>query len=125
MSSIPAFLSPRSDLTIRGVPPEKMEALVNAAVDILGGRVEFSETAIYESHQEFNSNDLSAKHCGDLREHPHHGWSFNNRFYACPGNSIEQISCSRKTRHNTHYWGGSESNKWVCPGLLFEQTKDV
>lgn len=40
--------APKSDLTIRGVPLDKMKALRNAAVDILDGRVEFSESAIYE-----------------------------------------------------------------------------
>lgn len=43
------FMSPRSDLTIRNLTAEQIEAISNAAVDIVGGVVSFSESAIYES----------------------------------------------------------------------------
>jgi hypothetical protein len=84
MPNVPAFISPRTDLTIRSVPPEKMEAICNAIVHILGGRVEFSESAIYESVRQ-DEPSFRSKHCGHRREHPPHGWTFNNVNYACSG----------------------------------------
>lgn len=49
MASNQMFMSPRSDLTIRNLTAEQIEAISKAAVDIVGGVVSFSESAIYES----------------------------------------------------------------------------
>lgn len=49
MPSNKMFMSPRSDLTIRNLTAEQIEAISEAAVDIVGGVVQFSESAIYEN----------------------------------------------------------------------------
>lgn len=49
MANNQMFMSPRSDLTIRNLTAEQVEAICNAAVDIVGGVVQFSESAIYEN----------------------------------------------------------------------------
>lgn len=81
------FLSPRSDLTIRNLTAEQIEAISNAAVDIVGGVVSFSESAIYESE------DLSRKEpffttvvCPYAEKHGAHDWKFNEwTELHCPG----------------------------------------
>lgn len=85
MPNIPGFLSPRSDLTIRNVPPEKMEALMNAAVDILGGVVQFSETAIYESADTTKTNPLAVAQCSKAYRHPPHRWFDGPDLVTCQG----------------------------------------
>lgn len=92
MANVPGFLSPRSDLTIRGVPPEKMEAIVNAVVDILGGRVEFSETAIYESEDTTKPDLVENKQCSKTYSHPLHHWVEGEHIRLCYGINVETYS---------------------------------
>jgi hypothetical protein len=93
MANIPGFLSPRSDLTIRGVPLDKMEALMNAAVDIIGGVIQFSETAIYESEQPTQKKVIDIwLQCSYPGKHEPHVWNLNDLdAYSCPG-LIENVN---------------------------------
>lgn len=81
------FMSPRSDLTIRNLTAEQIEAISNAAVDIVGGVVSFSETAIYESEDTTQKKVIDIwLQCSYPGKHDPHRWALNERdVYSCPG----------------------------------------
>lgn len=90
MSSIPGYLSPRCDVTIRSVPPDKLEEIYNKVIDIIGGRVEFSTTAIYESQKTKDEDPVRPwALCPYLKKHVHHEWSTEKAEYVCPGRIMD------------------------------------
>lgn len=79
------FMSPRSDLTIRNLTAEQVEKICNAAVDIVGGVVSFSESAIYES-EDTTQQVLAELSCGSTMRHSAHSWRFSEwNNVLCPG----------------------------------------
>lgn len=121
------YQAPRSDLTVRGVPHDKMEELCNAIVDILGGRVEFSESAIYESEQEepkaYGLNEEESKvpvaQCSSRNMHHAHIWFDDGVGKACTGRLVKDVvlrPCARLTEHPPHRWGTLEE-PLKCNGL--------
>ena len=79
------FMSPRSDLTIRNLTAEQIELICNAAVDIVGGRVSFSESAIYESEPSEPDELVKTGLCPYPKAHVNHRWSTDIGEYHCPG----------------------------------------
>lgn len=79
------FMSPRSDLTIRNLTAEQVEAISNAAVDIVGGVVSFSETAIYESEDTTKEANPTEVQCPKGYRHPPHRWFDGPEHVICQG----------------------------------------
>jgi hypothetical protein len=79
------FMSPRSDLTIRNLTAEQIEAICNAAVDIVGGVVSFSESAIYESEDTTKKEDPVEVQCPKGYRHPPHRWFDGPDLVVCQG----------------------------------------
>lgn len=92
MPSTKMFMSPRVDLTIRNLTVEQVEAISNAAVDIVGGVVSFSESAIYESKDTTDSKEepSNSRFCGSQFHHTRHDWIQNGMQLVCPGPSFGQ-----------------------------------
>lgn len=82
-------MSPRSDLTIRNLTAEQIEEISKFAVNLIGGVVSFSESAIYES-ADTSDRTLPIQQCNKTYRHPPHKWFYDrNDLGQCPGISSE------------------------------------